>query len=266
MSIYAPPSNNREPLIKFGEFEIWVEAKSGKSEYFIFTFVILPFDPAKQPVQRKIMSFGEDYQKVTWPSIEEQVKASNIKSPDDLFTAAGENPKKFYASYQTPLFLTPARANDIEWAKTNDRMGDFEVDQIGRPMKKNYPVKLVKVYPTKEVYEADASAAPSEVVTPAQPAAPSPEYQAVLAMLPIFVNNSGLDLHKLEVSLANPPLSTYFNINSPEVRHEVAKAVITKTGPTDENAIKGVLIGLNGGAYLDIESPEIKAMREGIPF
>lgn len=268
MSQYAPPSNNGDPATKFAEFEVWAEKKTGNNgnEYFAFTVEVMPFDLSKQPHKKKEFSFGETYRKVMWPSIELMAKSGFVKSPDDLITALGETPKRFYASYQTPMHLTPASAKDIEWAKNNDRLGDFEVDTIGRAMRKNYPVKFVKIYATKELYEADANQAQVEAPAPAQPTTPNPEYQAVLAMLPIFVNNSGLDLHKLEVSLSNPPLSTYFNVNSPEVKHEVAKAVIAKVGPTDENAIKGVLIGLNGGGYLDIESPEVKAVRENIPF
>lgn len=268
MSQYAPPSNNGEPTLKFAEFEVWAEKKTGSNgnEYFAFTVEVMPFDLSKQPHKKKEFSFGETYRKIMWPSIENMVKSGFIKSPDDVITALGEPPKRFYASYQTPLLLIAASAKDIEWAKANDRLGDFELDAINRPMRKNYPVRFVKIYPTKEAYESDANAQVETVVSSQPEPAQSPEYQQILAMLPIFVNNCGLDLHKLEVSLANPPLSTYFTIASPEVKLEVARAVITKVGPTDENAIKGVLIGLNGGGYLDIESPEIKAMREGVPF
>lgn len=268
MSQYAPPSNNGDPVTKFAEFEVYAEGKTGSNgnSYFAFTVEVLPFDLSKQPHKKKEFSFGETYRKVMWPSIELMAKSGYVKSPDDLITAVGETPKRFYASYQTPMHLTPASAKDIEWAKANDRLGDFEVDTIGRAMRKNYPIKFIKVYPTKEAYEADANQVQVAAPAPVQPATPNPEYQAVLAMLPIFVNNSGLDLRKLELSLSNPPLSTYFTVNSPEVKLEVAKAVIAKTGPTDDNAIKGVLIGLNGGGYLDITSPEIVSMRESVVF
>jgi hypothetical protein len=269
-------------MTKFGEMDCLADgpftAKNGVV-YYKATVNITPFvDPDNIPTDPKEMQvktwklvtakWNQEFSQVFFPSLESQIVGGVIKSVDDVFSEMGEPTKRFYVSYQTPLLLVPANADDIQYAKDHDRLESLVLNSLGQAQKKRYPPKIVNIYGDRTVWEADALKSPhpqSNGVAP-QPvkAQSNPEYAAALSALPIFVASSGLNLAKLEASLQAPPLNIYFNIKSPEVRLEVARAVIAKTGPTDDNAIKGALLDFNG--YLDIESPEIIAARESIPF
>lgn len=262
MSRFAPPSQNGESPLKFGIFDIQAVEKvaSTGNAYFEFEYIITPYEPTEQIKKRKFFSFSEEYRKIIWPSL-----TGIVPNPDEVITEAGNPPHYFYASYRTPKYLLPMSAKDLEYAKANNRMGDIETDSIGRPCKKSYPVKFEKLFASQEEWRAAAEAHKAEQPAPAQPAPESnPEYAAVLAMLPIFVNNSGLDLKKLEVSLSNPPFNTLgIGLQSKEVKLEVAKAIVTRHG-RNLDAIKGVLLDMNG--YLDIEGAEIKSQLEEVAF
>lgn len=295
MSMFAPvPDTNGGPATKFGEMTIFVDgpftAKNNKT-YYKFTFNIVPWIDIHNPL------VNDDEMKVKtwktnngpWNAEFKQFWASfcvdghdasgakthvllpafetALKTPDDLFTQLGEPAKQFMVKYMTPVFLIEAKPDDLEYAKVNNRYGMLEKNDIGQWMKKTYPVTLLNIYTDRAVYEADAkanaSSSPAPVTTPVN----DPDYAAALTHLPVLVKASGLNLATLETILSsNPHVAKFFNINSSEVKHAVATQVIAQVGPTDENAIKGVLIGLNGGAYLDIESPEIVSQRESVAF
>jgi hypothetical protein len=270
-SKFAPPSQNGESRLHFGEFEIYASAKQASTgnEYFEFEAFITPPEAQDQIKKRKLFSFSEDYRKVTWPSIETLVTNKHITGPDDIFTDLGKPSKKFYACYRTPKYLQVATAKDIEYARTNNRMENLEANSFGQLCKVAYPIKFEKVFTTQEDYNNAYLVHKTTTPVQAAPVAPTanPEYAQALMMLPAFISNSGLDLGKLEGMLQHPPFSTLgLTLQSQEVKHEVAKAIIAKVGPTDDNAIKGMLLSLNGGGYLDIESTEIVAAREGVPF
>ena len=271
MSKFAPPSQNGESPIKFGEFDISAAQKptSNGGEYFEFEAFITSPEPTDQIKKRKMFSFAEDYRKVTWPSIEALVTNKHINSPDDIISDLGQPSKKFYACYRTPKYLQVATAKDIEYSRANNRMESLEANSFGQLCKVAYPIKFEKVFATAEDYQAAYQI--HKATQPETPQAPAPvatpEYSQALMMLPAFVSNSGLDLNKLAGMLQHPPFSTLgFTLDSKEVKHEVAKAVVAKAGPTDDNALKGLLLSLNGGGYLDLESEEIKTAREGIAF
>lgn len=263
-SKFAPPSENGDSAIKFAEMEIWASQQAGKS-YWDLVFVLTPADATEQVKQRKVKTFDPSYRAITWPSINALVTCGAIPTPDALFTGQGEMPKKFLVSYQTPKYLNQARQNDIDWAKANNRLNDFETNEFGQLMKVFWPIKLLKIFENRDEWEAEAQnhAQTHPVPQPAPAAPPAPEYTAVLSTLPLFVKNSGLDLGKLTGMLANPPLSTYFKIDSPEVKLEVARQLATKFGQ-DKEAIKAFLAMMNG--YLTLDSQELKDVLEDVPF
>jgi hypothetical protein len=294
-SIFAPvPDSNGGPQTKFGEMSIFVDgphtAKNNKT-YYKFTFNIVPWiDPANPPANADDMKvktwktnngpWNAEF-KQFWASIcVEGHDASGakawallppfeftLKTPDDLFTAEGQPTKSWLVSYMTPVFLIEAKPDDLKYAQDNNRYGMLEKSDIGQWMKKTYPIKLLNLYTDRAVWEADALKNAQNHAAPVTTPEVGPDYQAALTHLPILVKASGLNLATLETIInSNPHIAKFFTLNSPEVRLEVARLVITQTGPTDENAIKGVLIGLNGGGYLDIESPEIVSQRESVAF
>lgn len=277
-SKFSPANGDNTPLTKFGELEVLADgpftAKNGVVFYKV-TVNITPFiDPDNIPQDADAMKvrtwklvtakWNQEFSQVFFPSLEAQIIGGVIKSVDDVFSEMGQPTKSFYVSYQTPLLLVPANADDIQYAKDHDRLESLVLNSIGQAQKKRYPPKIVNLYATREVWEADALKnvpAQSEV----QPVTPqsNPEYAAALSALPIFVASSGLNLAKLEASLQAPPLNIYFNINSKEVKHEVAKAIVARHGRNLE-AIKGVLVGMNN--YLDIEGEEIQGQLSEVAF
>lgn len=295
MSTYAPVADtNGGPATKFGEMTIFADgphtAKNGKV-YYKFTFNIVPwidiYNPPPNDDEMKVKTWKTNNGpwnaefKQFWASIctEGHDASGNkihvllpafetaLKSPDDLFTGLGEPTKQFMVKYQTPTFLIEAKPDDLEYAKVNNRYGMLEKNDIGQWMKKTYPVKLLNIYTDRAVYEADAKANAANHAAPVATSANDPDYAAALTHLPVLVKASGLNLDTLATIInSNPHIAKFFNINSIEVKHAVAAQVILQTGPTDENAIKGALLGLNGGGYLDIESPEIVSQRESVAF
>jgi len=280
-SKFSPANGDSGPLTKYGELEAPTDgpfvAKNGVV-YYKVTVNITPFiDPNNIPADPKDMQvrtwklvtakWNQEYTQVFFPSLEAQIVGGVIKSVDDVFSEMGEPTKRFYVSYQTPLLLVPANADDIQYAKDHDRLDSLVLNSIGQAQKKRYPPKIVNLYGDRAIWEADALNAPhpqSNGVAPQHVKAQSnPEYAAALSVLPIFVASSGLNLLKLEVSLQAPPLNIYFNINSKEVKHEVAHAIVAKYG-RDMDAIKGVLVGMNN--YLDIEGEEIQSQLEEVAF
>ena len=271
-SRYAPVDSNG---LQFAEGEIWATQKVSKKggTYWGFDLMITPFTDG-QPEQIEKYSFtyfGEESKEVTWPSMRVVLGITPDGKQDSaidekLITGPGEMPKKFWFAYGKPALLIPA---DLKWYTENNKLNDLKPNAYGQLCKTLRPVKFEKLYSTKEEMEAGYFAyKASEPETPQAPApVATPEYSQALMMLPAFVSNSGLDLDKLAGMLQHPPFSTLgFTLDSKEVKHEVAKAVVAKAGPTDDNAIKGLLISLNGGGYLDLESEEIKTAREGIAF
>lgn len=263
MSKFAPPSQNGESPLKFGIFDIQAteKATSTGGSYFEFLYLITPYEPTEQVKQRKFFSFSEDYRKVIWPSL-----TAVVPNPDDVISMAGEPSKHFYASYRTPKYLIPASSRDLEYAKNNNRMGDMEANSFGQLCKPAWPVKFEKVFATQQEWMAAAEAHKAE-----QPAPPAPDlnndpdYLATLSLLPVFIANSGLNLDQLKATLQNDPFAKYgMGLEHPEVKKQVALAVIQKAGPTDKDALKGILLGMNG--YLDIESPAILDALGEIPF
>jgi len=277
MSKFAPADGDSTPLLKFGELEAPVDgpftAKNG-IVYYKVTVNITPFiDPDNIPADPKEMQvrtwklvtakWNQEFSQVFFPSLEAQIVGGVIKSVDDVFSEMGEPTRRFYVSYQTPLLLVPANADDIQYAKDHDRLESLVLNSIGQAQKKRYPPKIVNIYATHEVWEADALSHNNGVAPQPVKAQSNLEYAAALSALPIFVASSQLDLTKLEASLQAPPLNIYFNINSKEVKHEVARAIVAKYGINIE-VIKGVLVGMNN--YLDIEGEEIQSQLEEVPF
>lgn len=272
-SKFAPPEqSDGDSLLKFAEMEINVIEMVDKNgrPYLKFSFVMTPADPTRPIQTRDFAAFDPGYRAVTWPSITAQVTAGAITAPDDLFTEVGQKAKKFLASYQTPKAFFVATKNDLDFAKQKGTIQDFQTNAAGQYMKPHWPIKIVRIYNDRDQWAADAQAAPQPMAY--QPAAPvpvqaapavAPEYQAVLSTLPLFVKNSGLDLGRLASMLANPPLSSYFNINSQEVKLEVARQIIAKHNSIGTE-IAAFLAGLNG--YLTMESPEIVDNLEEVPF
>ena len=279
-SKFAPANGDNTPLTKFGELEAPTDgpftAKNGVV-YYKVTVNITPFiDPDNIPADPKDMQvrtwklvtakWNQEYSQVFFPSLEAQIIGGVIKSVDDVFSEMGESARRFYISYQTLLLLVPANADDIQYAKDHDRMDSLVLNSIGQAQKKRYPPKIVNIYATREVWEADAlknSASHNNGVAPQPITQTNLEYAAALSALPIFVANSKFDLARLEASLQARPLNTYFNMNSKEVKHAVAHAIVAWCGQ-DLEKIKGALVGMNN--YLDIEGEEIQSQLDEVAF
>jgi hypothetical protein len=296
MSLFAPipQDENGGPLLKFVEAIFFVTGpKTSKDNKQFYSFDCqatpwidpdnVPTDPDamkvrnfktnNHPANRLFPKFWESFciksHDATGATVWTVLPAFQhaLKTPDDLFTQLGEQAKVFLISYRTPLLLVPAKPDDLEYAKNNNAFHKITQNEIGQWMKKEYPWQLEKIYTDRATWEADAKANASSNPAPVVAPANDPDYAAALKHLPVLVKASGLNVATLETILSsNPHVAKFFNINSTEVKHAVATQVILQTGPTDENAIKGVLIGLNGGAYLDIESPEIVSQRESVAF
>jgi hypothetical protein len=282
MSKFAPTNGDSTPLLKFGVLECPTDGPfTAKNDvvYYKVTVNITPFiDPENIPQDADAMKirtwklvtakWNQEFSQVFFPSLEAQIIGGVIKSVDDVFSEIGQQVKSFYVSYQTPLLLVPANADDIQYAKDHDRLESLVLNSLGQAQKKRYPPKIVNLYGDRAIWESDAlknaAHAPAQS-TEAQPAKTQSnvEYAAALSALPIFVASSQLDLMKLEASLQAPPLNIYFNMNSPEVKHAVAEAIVARYGQ-DLAAIKGVLIGMNN--YLDIEGDEIQGQLSEIAF
>src|SRR3990172_9965757 len=244
MSKFAPANGDSTPLLKFGVLECPTDgpftAKNGVV-YYKVTVNITPFiDPNNIPTDPKKMQvrtwklvmakWNAEYTEVFYPSIINcgptpsanlakelhsigkhtyQVHphlSAVINSIDDLFSEIGQPVKSFYVSYQTPLLLVPANADDIQYAKDHDRLESLVLNSIGQAQKKRYPPKIVNIYSTHEVWEADALSHNNGVAPQPVKAQSNLEYAAALSALPIFVASSQLDLTKLEASLQAPPL------------------------------------------------------------
>lgn len=296
MSKFAPTNGDSTPATKFGELEILAEgpfsAKNGV-QYFKLTLNITPWIDAENPPanadEMKVRSWkmvtakwNAEYTEVFWPSIVngnskqgyalQPHLATVLKSADDLFTEPGQPSKRFFISYQTPLLLVSASADDIQYAKDHDRMESLVLNSIGQAQKKRYPVKIIQIYADMASWEAAAKANASQ--QPIQAPQPNPERDACLAALEsVFVGQwlvkaddgslKDVDMFKLEADLQNPPFNKYFTLHSPEVKALIAQAVVARTGRNME-ALKGLLLTTDG--FLDIESAEVKAALEEVAF
>lgn len=287
MSVFAPQTNgDNKPLVKWAEMEIWADgpktAANGAS-FFKLTFQMTPWidpdNPPANPDEIKVKTWktttgkwSREYVEVFWPSAEAQVISGVIKDPDDLITPPGEMPRKWHVSYTTPLFLIPARPDDLQWAKDNNRFDSLQQNEIGQWMKKTYPIKLANVYASRDIWHADA--AKNAQGQPKPEPQPDPEKDAALTALQqvfvkqwLTVNEAGVltdvDMFTMEAQLQQQPFCRYFSLHSPEIKAMVARAIVAKTG-RNENAIKGLLLNTNG--FLDIESAEIKTALDEAAF
>lgn len=287
MSIFAPKESNGGPRLKFAEMEIVVEgprtAKNGV-EFYLLKFQFIPFfNPDNVPTDPKALepktwktttgNWSREYVEVTWPSMQAMQTAGLVKDADELFTAPNETSKSFFVSYKTPLFLIPARDDDIKYAKDNDRFNMLqEHPKTGQIMKKTYPVELVNIYPRLEEWEADARkeavAQPPSQAQTTQPIQDNIECAVILDSIQknflnqwLVLNEAGelIGLNVDKALLSVEPFLTYL----PEIKRMVAKAIVAEVG-SNENKIKGILID----GFLDFHGPEITNIlgTEEFPF
>lgn len=261
MSILDPePVGNGEARLQFAEMMILVDYKSDKNgnQYARLTWHMTPIE-AGQEVKKYTSNtarWDSAYREVTFPSIQERIKAGELASVDDLLT------KTFFVAYQAPKFLIKASANDIQWHKDNGKLDRLEMNEIGQPMRANYPVKLVKIYPDRAAW-LDAHKA----LTVTTPAAPNPERDACLvALKETFVKSAlvlkdgalvDVDTFKLEADLHNPPFNKYFTIDSPAIKEAVAAAIVARLG-NQPDAIKGICLQTGGWLDYSMVEPLIK--------
>lgn len=297
MSTFAPviDSDNGSPQTKFAEMTIYADgphtAKNGK-QYYKFEFNIVPWidgdNPPDDANEFKVKTWKTNNGpwnaefKQFWSSIcieaHDASGAKNwallpafqqaLKTPDDLFAPFGQPAKVWLVSYQTPVFLIEAKPDDLKYAQDNNRFGMLQKNDIGQWMKKTYPVKLLNIYTDRAIWEADAKKnAVSKTKTTSAPAS-SPDMQAALAALPTIIKASNFNLNTLATILNSNPafIKLGLTADSDEVKHAVASEIIKQIGSTDHNAIKGMLLSLNGGAYLDFFGPEIQSLLAETPF
>lgn len=266
MSILDPEPINGEARLQFAEMMVLVENKADKNgnQYTKLTWHMTPAEPGVEvkKYSSNTAKWDEGYRKITFPSIQERIKAGDIASQDDLLT------KTFFVAYQAPQHLVKATSNDIQWHKDNDKMDRLEINEIGQPMRATYPVKLVKIYPDHAAWLADYKAL-AQTTAPA--AAPNPEKDAcMVALKDTFIKLAleikdgvlvDVDLFTLETNLHNPPFNKYFTIDSPEIKTAVAEAILARVG-NQPDTLKGICLQTNG--WLDYAA--IEPLLEGVSF
>lgn len=263
MSILDPePAGNGEARLQFAEMMVLAESKTDKNSnnYTKLTWHMTPIEPGLEVKKytSNTAKWDSAYREVTFPSIQERVKAGELTSQDELLT------KTFFVAYQAVKHLVKASANDIQWHKDQNRMDRLEMNEIGQPMRANWPVKLVKIFPDRQSWLAAAQA-----LTP--PPAANPEKDACLVALKdtfiklALVIKEGVlvdvDLFALEANLQNPPFNKYFTVDSPEIKTAVAEAIVARVG-NQQDALKGLCLQTNG--WLDYA--QVEPILETTPF
>jgi hypothetical protein len=251
-----------ESRIYFAQSEIVRTEKTGSNGniYYEMKVFLTPVDPALQVIERTYTNFNAAWQNITIPSALALVNSGKLKSPKDLEQSQ-------YVSYRWTEHKS-YQQRDITYWKNRDA-DKLSVDDKGRTYKPFVGLEYLDVFSSQEEWQRAAKEANGDTVSNGTVAKSDPIQEAALSALPSIVAYCNTDMTKLQKSLSPPPFDV-FNINSPEVRKEIAKLVIMQCGPIAEKQ-EAMLAEINSHfsqetPYLTAESPEMIANSEEVAF
>jgi hypothetical protein len=214
---------DNEARVYFAKCEVARMEKTASSgnKYFEMNIWLTPIEEGDAIVERRFFNFNPAWEKITIPSVMKLVQDGKIEQPSAL------EEKQHFISYRWAEYKNYAQ-RDIQYWKDRDA-SKLSVDEQGRTYKPVLGLEFLNLFTTEEEWRKAAEDA-GNVNGDVQD---DPMLEAAKAALPTIVKVCDTDMTQLQERLSHPPLNL-FDVNSEEVKKEVATLITVQCGTDDE--------------------------------